>query len=365
MRNGSWILTISTAVSMSFASAARAEDERQNSPGQPKETPPSNVEDRDIRGQRQSDSTTAPGQRRDESEIREQPVQLGVLLGPSPTIGAKVHQVRPQSAAARAGIRTGDFLVAINEETIERPDDIEPALASVERGGEARVSVWRGGQTLELTVRFDAIEQAGFQSEPTPANGNRAEGRARSTAQSPNPRSRAILGVIVTDATPAFSTPNSAAVNASSRQGAMVAGIYVEGPARKADLRTGDIIIRFDGEDVTRAVDVVNQLREKEPGEQIELVVLRAGEEVSLNAELVDREEHLRSTGGPGASGIRNPAATPSPRPGQAIPGSPQDPNRQSAPRDLPSGEQRKEDRNNRGTAPEGDDRNRPDQPKP
>ena len=49
------------------------------------------------------------------------------------------------------------------------------------------------------------------------------------------------------------------------------------------------MIVEIDGDAVTEAVDVREAVLDKEPGDTIEIVVLRAGEEQTLEAELGQR----------------------------------------------------------------------------
>jgi serine protease Do len=65
--------------------------------------------------------------------------------------------------AARAGIRAGDSVVAINGERIENSRGLIRAIAAVQPGGSARVTVRRQGHELEIpvTVGRRPPEQAG------------------------------------------------------------------------------------------------------------------------------------------------------------------------------------------------------------
>ena len=52
--------------------------------------------------------------------------------------------------------------------------------------------------------------------------------------------------------------------------------------AEKAGMQAGDFIIAWGGEDLTGIMDMVERLREHQPGDEVIMVVIRDGEEVEL-----------------------------------------------------------------------------------
>ena len=61
-----------------------------------------------------------------------------------------------------------------------------------------------------------------------------------------------------------------------------VGGVYEGTSAGKAGMREGDRIIRWGGEEVPDVGAMMRKLAEHEPGDEVELVVVREGEEVTL-----------------------------------------------------------------------------------
>jgi S1-C subfamily serine protease len=68
-----------------------------------------------------------------------------------------------------------------------------------------------------------------------------------------------------------------------------LAGVAEGSPAAIAGLREGDLIIRFAGHKVQSLDDLAAYLRGKRPGEEVEIVVLRAGSPVTVKATLRTR----------------------------------------------------------------------------
>ncbi|MBK9304226.1 MAG: PDZ domain-containing protein [bacterium] len=73
--------------------------------------------------------------------------------------------------------------------------------------------------------------------------------------------------------------------------GALVESVVEDSPAQKAGFQAGDVILALDGEPVADPDDVITTVRGKEKGDTIEAKVLRKGKEMTLKAELAERED--------------------------------------------------------------------------
>ncbi|MBA4379028.1 MAG: hypothetical protein C0395_10335 [Gemmatimonas sp.] len=72
--------------------------------------------------------------------------------------------------------------------------------------------------------------------------------------------------------------------------GALVESVVEDSPAQKAGFQAGDVILALNGEPVADPDDVITTVRGKEKGDTIEAKVLRKGKEMTLKAELAERE---------------------------------------------------------------------------
>jgi len=71
--------------------------------------------------------------------------------------------------------------------------------------------------------------------------------------------------------------------------GAVIADLDPQGPAGAAGLEAGDIVIAVDGEDVTSMADLAGRIQQRSPGEDVEVTVVRDGEELSVTVPLGER----------------------------------------------------------------------------
>jgi putative serine protease PepD len=88
------------------------------------------------------------------------------------------------------------------------------------------------------------------------------------------------------------STQDGTASNGSAQiAGAKVAQVVANTPAARAGLRTGDVIVGIDGEQVGSADSLIANVRERAVGEKVALKVLRDGKAVTLTATLTAKAQ--------------------------------------------------------------------------
>ena len=96
---------------------------------------------------------------------------------------------------------------------------------------------------------------------------------------------RGWLGVKIQDVTPDMAE----ALGLTAESGAMVTDVP-DGPAKDAGMRSGDIIISFDGQDVADTRSLVRRVAEAPAGEAVDVVVQREGGPETLSVTLGRRE---------------------------------------------------------------------------
>ena len=96
---------------------------------------------------------------------------------------------------------------------------------------------------------------------------------------------RGYIGVEPQDITPemaeAFKLPR--------REGAIIAGLLRNGPAEKAGVKVGDILLEVDGQTVRNTAGMLNLISQLKPGAQADLKFLREGKEISLKVQVGKR----------------------------------------------------------------------------
>jgi S1-C subfamily serine protease len=75
--------------------------------------------------------------------------------------GALVQRVIPESPAEKAGLRRGDLVVRIAQQTVSTPSALLQQVEKSEVGQPLPLTVVRGQRELELSIRPEALPQAG------------------------------------------------------------------------------------------------------------------------------------------------------------------------------------------------------------
>jgi serine protease Do len=84
---------------------------------------------------------------------------------------------------------------------------------------------------------------------------------------------RGWIGVRIQSVTPEISST----LGLKDLHGALVAGVADDGPAKAAGIVTGDVIVRFDGQDVPEMRDLPRIVAETEIGKSVKVEVIRSG----------------------------------------------------------------------------------------
>jgi putative serine protease PepD len=80
---------------------------------------------------------------------------------------------------------------------------------------------------------------------------------------------------------------------APGADGATVERANPGGPAAEAGIRSGDVVVSVDGEPVREPDDVAQAIEDREPGEEVELELIRDGERRTVTVELGTRPERV------------------------------------------------------------------------
>jgi putative serine protease PepD len=77
---------------------------------------------------------------------------LGVFIGDAPNGGAEISSVKQGTPAAKAGLKKGDVITAVNGKALENADALTAAVTSRSPGQKLTLTVHRGSSTRQITI---------------------------------------------------------------------------------------------------------------------------------------------------------------------------------------------------------------------
>ena len=178
--------------------------------------------------------------------------------------GALVGEVEPNAPAAKAGIKTGDVITAVNGKKVNDPRELRLMIGSMAPGTTAHIEVNREGQNKTFDVLLGEM--------PATAAGENTEALSEEPPQAE--KTTVLGGVAVTNITDDVRT----ALNLPKEvQGAVIADIDEESPAAKAGLREGDVIQEVNKQPVKNAKDLLAISKKLTPNDKILIRIYSQG----------------------------------------------------------------------------------------
>lgn len=88
---------------------------------------------------------------------------LGEYFGVPNGEGALITEVMDDTPAAKAGLKVGDVVIAINGDKVESPGDVSSELRGKDRGEEVELTIVRNKAEQKVSLEVDEIESFGMQ----------------------------------------------------------------------------------------------------------------------------------------------------------------------------------------------------------
>ena len=95
--------------------------------------------------------------------------ELAESFGLAKAQGALVNSVELASPAEKAGLVSGDVILAVNGTPIEQSSDLPRVIGDLKPGQSAKLQVWRGGATRDISVSLGEIPSDKITSAAEPA----------------------------------------------------------------------------------------------------------------------------------------------------------------------------------------------------
>lgn len=179
---------------------------------------------------------------------------LAKSFGMAKPAGALVGQVDKAGPAARAGLRPGDVILEFNGRPIGQSGDLPPLVGETRPGTKVELTVWRDKKAREIDVTVAELKPAEDEVVAASTEGGQKPG---------------ILNVQV-----AALTPEQREEAGIESGGVLVLGV-ADGPAARAGVNAGDIILQVGGKPVGSPQDLAGLAKKLPRGEPVALLIQR------------------------------------------------------------------------------------------
>ena len=173
--------------------------------------------------------------------------------------GALVAAVEPKSPAEKAGIKTGDVILAVDGRDIENSIDLPRVIGESRPGTQVKLKIWRQGETKELAASLGEMpaEKVASADAPAKATPSRLGVAVRPLTEEERKQLESDVGLLVEQA---------------------------EGPAARAGVQPGDVILAFNNQPV-KSVEQLRRLVDRSRG-AVALLIQREGNKIYVPVRL-------------------------------------------------------------------------------
>jgi Do/DeqQ family serine protease len=179
-------------------------------------------------------------------------------LGLKRPSGALVASITPKSPAARAGLKTGDLIVAVDGQPVDDPNAFDYRFATKPLSGKAELGVVRSNRDMKVAVALE-----------TAPDNPRDEVMVR--ARSP------LLGATVANLSPALAEELRLD---SALEGVAVLSLEGGSVAQSLGFQKGDVVLAVNNAKIATTADLQKIL--SQPSRLWRITILRAGQQISV-----------------------------------------------------------------------------------
>ncbi len=218
---------------------------------------------------------------------------MGVGIGEDPEGRTVIGTVDNDSPAELAKLRPGDVVLKIGDKDVSGPDVLAAAIRKMKPGQDVTLKIERDGKPLDVKVKLGELAEADAFKEmdvrfpglfgdvpPNVAVKPKPPGAPRSFEWTVE--TRKYIGVYCEE----LNRELAEHFGVKEGTGLLVSRLTEGGPAEKAKVKVGDVIVKVDGTRVETLNGLLDIVQAKEKGAKIKLEIVRDRKTTNLDVEV-------------------------------------------------------------------------------
>lgn len=204
--------------------------------------------------------------------------------------GVMINDVVDDSPAEKAGLKDGDVILEFQGKAMGGNADLTKAVRSAGAGEKVELLVLRGGKKVKVQAElgeakntFNWVDAKDGKTFIFKGNGDDEDRLFPVTEE------RGFLGVHLDD----IEGQMADYFEVKDGQGVLITEVNEDGPAAKAGLKAGDVVVKLDDQEVGSSSELHKAMAGTEPGQEIEVQVVRKGKDKSFKVTLGEMPEGM------------------------------------------------------------------------
>jgi S1-C subfamily serine protease len=235
---------------------------------------------------------------------------LGVGIGQDDEGRTVIGTVDPDSPAELAKLKPGDVVLTFGGQEVSGPDILAAEVRKKKPGQDVTLKIERDGKPLdvkvklgeypeaeafrEMEIRFPdlfGLEEGAPLIAPRPGLPERTPERTAPRAVRPKMpegvfETRKYIGVYCDE----LNAELAEHFGVKEGTGLIVAKLTEDGPAAKAKMRVGDVIVRVDGRRIETVDELIDLVQAKDKGAKVKVELLRDKKPMTVEVEVAEEE---------------------------------------------------------------------------
>lgn len=221
---------------------------------------------------------------------------LGVRIWLNEDDRVEITEVEKDSPAELAGLEEGDIILEFKDEEVGDTEMLQSMIRKSKPGETVSMKIKRKEETQDVKVKLGELTEEDIWSEfeskfPGLFRKEKIAPFSPGIVTRPDTlrfgfEQRKFIGVGVQELNPELSE----FFGVDKGTGILVSSVEKDGPADKAGLKVGDVIVTADGKRVERTQDLVGLIQDKEKGDKITIEFIRDKKQRTAEVEVEEEE---------------------------------------------------------------------------